>query len=55
MPSTARLVRRKRRLTKRLTERDNAALAAGRDVPTAKWLRARIYRVDLLLERKGLL
>lgn len=55
MDRRARLERRKKRLTQKITTLDNIDLDRGRTLPERKWLRARIYRVDLLLEREGVL
>lgn len=50
-----RLLRTKRRLTARLVAKDNARLDRGKTVREERWLRVRIHRVDLLLEREGVL
>lgn len=52
MARVDRLVRRKERLTKRLREID-LSTPQHRPLPRCRWIRAQLYRVDLLLEREG--
>lgn len=53
MRDIARLVKRKQRLTERLTHRDNDRLDRGLELRSETWLRTRIHRLDVLLDRAG--
>lgn len=53
--SADRLLRTKQRLTTRLVAKDNARLDRGKPVRPERWLRTRLHRIDLLLEREGVL
>lgn len=55
MAKVDRLLRAKRRLSVRHTRADERRLDRDKPVRPKRWLRTRIYRIDLLLEREGLL